>query len=83
MKMYVVGMGHGLAGILLALLNEPSVLCNPESLQQVRQSVEFLIRTQTPRGNFEQSTDDLVKRSEHELVHWRHGAPGVIHLLAR
>jgi len=80
-----LGMAHGLTGILLALLNEPSVVSNPETIQQVKQSIDFIYQTQEDNGNFVPSTDELTHKGpqEHELVDWGNGAPGVIHLMGK
>merc|ERR1712172_65032 len=52
----------------------------------LRASVDWLLSLQTPAGNFPCATDELGPRSrrlEDELVHWCHGAPGTVYLLAR
>ncbi|RUS78284.1 hypothetical protein EGW08_013948 [Elysia chlorotica] len=81
-----LGAAHGLSSILQMIISCPSFLtADPQSAQVVRNSVDWLLSTQTPDGNFVPATDELVSsRSEsEELVHWCHGAPGVVYLLAK
>jgi len=82
-----LGAGHGLAGILQMLLSVPGYLQCCSQSAALRASVDWLLSLQTPAGNFPCATDELCPRSrrpeEEELVHWCHGAPGTVYLLAR
>ena len=83
-----LGAGHGLAGVLQLLVTAPGYLdhCAPDTAATVRAAVDWLLELQTPRGNFPCATDELGPQSraeEDELVHWCHGAPGTVYLLAR
>lgn len=51
-----------------------------ENLEQlVRPTVDFVLGLQFPKGNFPSS----LANNKDRLVHWCHGAPGVIHLLLK
>ena len=79
-----VGAAHGLSGILQELLSAEitfSNICEPNT---VRESVDYLLSLKQSNGNYPTATDEISKPrpKEHELVHWCHGAPGVIYCLA-
>ncbi len=70
------------------LLSFPEFLReNPNAERYVKQSVDFMLSLQKPNGNFPSSMDEQnssrPKSSSKELVHWCHGAGGVVFLLAR
>lgn len=53
-------------------------------------SVRFLVGLQTPSGNFPCAMDEVpgmpgarLRPDSEELVHWCHGAPGTIYLMAK
>lgn len=73
------GAAHGLCSILLVLLQFPwFVGADPSVERDLRASVDFFLHVQTPKGNFPCDLDDVTRprRSQDELVHWCHGAPG-------
>jgi len=72
------GAAHGLAGILSLLLQAREHLTPSELEEQVRPTVDYLVATAFPGGNFPSSKGNDKDR----LVHWCHGAPGVIATLA-
>ena len=83
-----LGAAHGLTGILQMLLSVPGYLqhCSPSAAADIRASVDYLLQLQTPQGNFPCAMDELLpgrRTPEDELVHWCHGAPGTVYLLAR
>ena len=48
----------------------------------IRQAVDFVLSCETREGNYPPVPGEA--RSDHnELVHWCHGAPGVVFLLAK
>ena len=57
---------------------------DPQSEKLVKESVDYLLSLQTPGGNFPCALDEVgsARRDEEDLVHWCHGAPGVIYLMA-
>ena len=58
---------------------------NPEAEKDVRGAVDWLVTLQTYEGNFPCAMGDLKEPRHYseELVHWCHGAPGTVYLLAR
>lgn len=72
-----VGAAHGLAGIYYMLL-QPSARVHPDMLAElVRPSIDYVRHKRFRSGNFPSSLSNESDR----LVHWCHGAPGVIHML--
>ncbi|XP_072179333.1 lanC-like protein 2 [Diadema setosum] len=72
-----IGAAHGMAGILALLLqvNCPAVTKSLQSL--IKPTVDYILALHFPSGNFPSSLGNQTDR----LVHWCHGAPGVIHML--
>ncbi|KAG9477515.1 glutathione S-transferase LANCL1 [Eleutherodactylus coqui] len=76
---YYVGPAHGLAGIYYYLM-QPECNVSIEKLQTfVRPSVEYVRQLRYPTGNYPACIGD----SRDLLVHWCHGAPGVIYMLTQ
>ncbi|KAF4525896.1 hypothetical protein B566_EDAN013145 [Ephemera danica] len=82
-----LGAAHGLCAILQALLSVPGfVNSNPDIERDVRASVDYLLSLQSRPGNFPCALDELGPRGrsdDDQLVHWCHGAPGVVYLMAK
>ncbi|CAG12678.1 unnamed protein product [Tetraodon nigroviridis] len=75
-KQYL-GAAHGMAGIYYLLL-QPAAKVHPDVLSElVRPSIDYIRRKRFRSGNFPSSLSNESDR----LVHWCHGAPGVIHML--
>ncbi|KAM6900131.1 lanC-like protein 2 [Xenentodon cancila] len=75
-KQYI-GAAHGLAGIYYMIM-QPGAKVHPDLLSEVvRPSVDYVRHKRFRSGNFPSS----VSNESDRLVHWCHGAPGVIHLL--
>ncbi|KAG7197174.1 hypothetical protein KM043_007255 [Ampulex compressa] len=84
-----LGAAHGLCAILQVLIQVPGFLDGDADAEKaVRTSVDYLLSLQTQTGNFPCALDEVdltgrcLRREEDELVHWCHGAPGVIYLMA-
>lgn len=82
------GAAHGLSSILLAFLSVPGYLndrCSERNRADIKRSVEYVLGLQTATGNFPSSARWLtkVRPEEDELVHWCHGASGVVYLMAK
>ena len=75
-KVYI-GAAHGLAGILTMLLQARDHLTPAEMRELVRPSVDYVLNLQMKSGNFPSSKGNDKDR----LVHFCHGAPGVVQLL--
>ncbi|ETN77521.1 lanthionine synthetase C-like protein [Necator americanus] len=73
-----LGAAHGLAGILQMALGFYDLLSDSEE-RAVHESADWLISTQDDEGNFASSVKWIGReRGDDQLVHWCHGAPGVI-----
>lgn len=76
---YYIGPAHGLAGIYYYLM-QPECNVSVEKLQTlVRPSVEYVRQLKYPSGNYPACIGD----NRDLLVHWCHGAPGVIYMLTQ
>ncbi|XP_052898728.1 lanC-like protein 3 homolog [Anopheles moucheti] len=80
-----LGAAHGTSAIMHMLLESPLQL-NLSSVEMslVKNTVDGLLRLQDIEGNFPTTLQDCVRRTRSEtLVHWCHGAAGVVYLLAK
>ncbi|XP_062415306.1 lanC-like protein 2 [Pungitius pungitius] len=76
-KKQYIGAAHGLAGIFCTLM-QPGARLPPAVLSElVRPSVDYVRHKRFRSGNFPSSLSNESDR----LVHWCHGAPGVVHML--
>uniref|UniRef100_A0A3B4US37 LanC lantibiotic synthetase component C-like 2 (bacterial) n=1 Tax=Seriola dumerili TaxID=41447 RepID=A0A3B4US37_SERDU len=76
-KKQYIGAAHGLAGIY-CLLMQPGAKVPLDMLSElVRPSIDYVRHKKFRSGNFPSSLSNESDR----LVHWCHGAPGVIHML--
>ncbi|BFF96349.1 lanC-like protein 3 homolog [Drosophila madeirensis] len=93
--MEYLGAAHGVCGIMHMLLESPWFRLHPgmestgmpfglstpsDVLHDVKRTVDCLLRLQDAEGNFPVALDD---GSERRLVHWCHGAPGIVYVLAK
>ncbi|XP_057654525.1 lanC-like protein 3 homolog [Diorhabda carinulata] len=77
-----LGAAHGLCSILQVLLTVPGYMdSHPNEARDIKNSIDFLLSVQDQEGNFPSATDEIGYTSE--LVHWCHGAPGMIFLMAK
>ncbi|XP_031345029.1 lanC-like protein 3 homolog [Photinus pyralis] len=77
-----LGAAHGLSSILQILLSVPGFLdANPSDAKDIKASVDYLLQLQDDEGNFPSATDEISRPAE--LVHWCHGAPGIVYLMAK
>ncbi|XP_017334923.1 lanC-like protein 2 isoform X1 [Ictalurus punctatus] len=76
-KKQYVGAAHGLSGIYYMLM-QPTAKVNSEILTElVRPSIDYVRHKKFRSGNYPSSLSNETDR----LVHWCHGAPGVVHML--
>ncbi|GAA6107114.1 lanC-like protein 2 [Tachysurus ichikawai] len=76
-KKQYVGAAHGLAGIYCMLM-QPMAKVNPEILTELlRPSIDYVRHKKFRSGNYPSSLSNETDR----LVHWCHGASGVVHML--
>ncbi|KAG9145482.1 hypothetical protein Leryth_019844 [Lithospermum erythrorhizon] len=71
------GAAHGLAGIMHVLLHFD---LKPDESEDVKQTLKYMIENRLPTSNYPTSEED---RRRDALVHWCHGAPGVILTLVK
>ncbi|XP_052866865.1 lanC-like protein 3 homolog [Anopheles cruzii] len=80
-----LGAAHGTSAILHMLLESP-LQQNLSSVEMslVKNTVDGLLGLQDSEGNFPTTLQDCVRRTRSEpLVHWCHGAAGVVYLMAK
>ncbi|XP_051266215.1 lanC-like protein 2 [Dicentrarchus labrax] len=76
-KKQYIGAAHGMAGIYYMLM-QPGAKVHLDILSElVRPSIDYVRHKKFRSGNFPSSLSNESDR----LVHWCHGAPGVIHML--
>lgn len=71
-----VGAAHGISAILLALLMVP---LDEKDLADVKTTIDAILVLQDDLGNF----PSKFNKPEAHLVHWCHGASGVVYLMAK
>lgn len=72
-----LGAAHGISAILFALLKTD---LNSKDLQDVKSSIDIILSLQNDFGNF---PSKFNKPEDSHLVHWCHGAPGIVYLMAK
>ncbi|CAH0724248.1 unnamed protein product, partial [Brenthis ino] len=78
-----LGAAHGVSFILQMLLSVPGYLdYNKSAAHDIKATVEYIASIQTDEGNWPCCMEE-IGLSDHKLVHWCHGAPGVIYLMAK
>lgn len=83
-----LGAAHGLCSILHMLLDSPWFRTVPISapaaeLRDIKRSIDFFLELQDSEGNFPVALEDLRSGREKRLVHWCHGAPGAVYVMAK
>uniref|UniRef100_A0A8D2ZSW4 LanC lantibiotic synthetase component C-like 2 (bacterial) n=1 Tax=Scophthalmus maximus TaxID=52904 RepID=A0A8D2ZSW4_SCOMX len=76
-KKQYIGAAHGLAGIYYTLMQPGAKVQSDVLSELVRPSIDYVRHKRFRSGNFPSSLSNESDR----LVHWCHGAPGVVHLL--
>uniref|UniRef100_A0A8C9FZD3 Glutathione S-transferase LANCL1 n=1 Tax=Pavo cristatus TaxID=9049 RepID=A0A8C9FZD3_PAVCR len=74
---YYVGAAHGLAGIYYYLMQPGLGVSQVKLHNTVKPSVDYVCQLKFPSGNYPPCIND----TRDLLVHWCHGAPGVIYML--
>lgn len=78
-----LGAAHGISFILQMLLSVPGYLeHNKSATHDIKSTVDFIASVQTEEGNWPCCMEE-IGLSEHKLVHWCHGAPGTVYLMAK
>ncbi|KAH8415300.1 hypothetical protein KR222_002097 [Zaprionus bogoriensis] len=83
-----LGAAHGLCSILHMLLDSPWFRTVPISapaaeLRDIKRSIDFFLELQDSEGNFPVALEDLRSGRDKRLVHWCHGAPGAVYVMAK
>ncbi|KAK2526139.1 Lancl1 [Columba guinea] len=76
---YYVGAAHGLAGIYYYLMQPDLGVSQVKLHNTVKPSVDYVCQLKFPSGNYPPCIEDRRDL----LVHWCHGAPGVIYMLVQ
>ncbi|KAJ8978929.1 hypothetical protein NQ317_002990 [Molorchus minor] len=77
-----LGAAHGICSILQALISVPGFLdAHPIDAADIKACIDFLLSLQSSDGNFPCATDEIGYKSD--LVHWCHGAGGMVYLMAK
>lgn len=78
-----LGAAHGISFILQMLLSVPGYIeYNKLAAHNIKTTVEYILSLQTAEGNWPCCMEE-ISMSDHKLVHWCHGAPGTIYLMAK
>ncbi|XP_064627723.1 lanC-like protein 3 [Lineus longissimus] len=82
-----LGAAHGLSAILQMLLHFPDYYKSNYSIEEcLHQAVDFMMAIRGKDGNIAPAMDEVGVMRRHEdetLIHWCHGAPGVVYLFAK
>ncbi|XP_065317854.1 lanC-like protein 3 isoform X1 [Gordionus sp. m RMFG-2023] len=82
-----LGAAHGLCSNLKMILTYQSIVQTiPNAMRDVTATLDTLLDSQWEDGNFAPTLMEIAggpPNLKDELVHWCHGAPGVIYLLAK
>ena len=77
-----LGGAHGVAGILYILLCAKNYFSDDLMNSHVKPTLDYFVKFQFPSGNFPSSVSAGARiPTNDKLLHWCHGAPGVVHLL--
>lgn len=71
-----LGAAHGISAILFSLLQTD---LNENDMKDVKETIDKILALQNSSGNF----PSKYNKSESHLVHWCHGCPGIIYLMAK
>ncbi|XP_023939957.2 lanC-like protein 3 homolog [Bicyclus anynana] len=78
-----LGAAHGISFILQMLLSVPGYLeFNKSAALDIKSTIDFVLSLQTEEGNWPCCMEE-IGLAEHKLVHWCHGAPGTVYLMAK
>lgn len=77
-----LGAAHGVAAIYHMFLEAFDLFDDPAKKEAIKQSLDMLVDTQLPDGNFAPTLDEVVGKSSN-LLHWCHGAPGIVYVLVK
>ncbi|CAH0401173.1 unnamed protein product [Chilo suppressalis] len=78
-----LGAAHGISFILQMLLSVPGYMqYKKTAATAIKSTIDYILSLQTEEGNWPCCMEE-VGLSDHKLVHWCHGAPGTVYLMAK
>lgn len=82
-----LGAAHGLSAILQMLLSCREFMSSDQlAVKDIRATVDFMLTLMQPNGNIPPAMDEVGgqggRDDSNELVHWCHGAPGIVIFVA-
>lgn len=78
-----IGAAHGISAIFHMFL-QSNIMEIPNYASVIKASIDYLLTLQAVDGNFPAAMDEVqVGASGYKLVHWCHGAPGVVYVFAK
>ena len=78
-----LGAAHGLAGVLYVLMHLGERCLRPGTRELITGALDYIVSVQTEDGNFPVGPPMGDARPAADLVHWCHGAPGIIPTLCK
>jgi lantibiotic modifying enzyme len=86
-----LGAAHGVSAVLHTILEAPwfrkttgkEELIPRTVLRDIKAAVDSYVGMQDAEGNFPTTLGDVRAKREDRLVHWCHGAPGAVYMLAK
>jgi lantibiotic modifying enzyme len=79
---FYLGAAHGTSGILFTLMQLPTI--QSSTLQTIKETVDHIVcNSRFPSGNYHSKQNQTDEDSEDRLVHWCHGATGVLMMLCK
>lgn len=84
----VLGAAHGLSAILQMLLSCRDFIASDQLAEKdIRASVDYMLSIMQPNGNIPPAMDEVNGRGgrddRNELLHWCHGAPGILNSMKK
>ena len=82
-KYLLPGAAHGLCAIVQILLCFPSCFEGKSEIEtDLKNATDFILRCKQDNGNYPVTVSNDQDTGD-ELVHWCHGAPGVVYLMVK
>uniref|UniRef100_A0A336KPA9 LanC-like protein 3 homolog n=1 Tax=Culicoides sonorensis TaxID=179676 RepID=A0A336KPA9_CULSO len=79
-----IGAAHGICAIYHMFLQSSRIMESQNYLHTIKTSIDYLLSLQSVDGNFPAAMDEAqVGARGYRLVHWCHGAPGVVYLFIK
>ena len=80
----LLGAAHGLCSIVQVLLCFPECFDGKSEIEtDLKNATDFILHCKQDNGNYPVDTVSNGQDTSDELVHWCHGAPGVVYLMVK